>query len=473
MDLPFGNDLPELDILIVGAGLAGLTSAIKILSKDSSLNMRIIDENRKPGGQLGSNGSRIVNKEQTELIAFLSQLNVAVRQRNLNTDQLNRCWELDRGLTSTPASFELWRYIEMLDLRMKKFNGLHFQFRKRVPTMERHISTNLFFNKSRQFMFNLVLLTSGLPASEINYDEFMCLCSSSGGLSILVDLFMRLPSTLMDVSCKDLLEGLLKKLKHTDIRSGVKAVELEHFKNYVQLTDSKGDRHIAQAVILAIPWNKVNQLRFKPQLPQQFRDFSRISRQSKFVITQFTIDYDKSYWLSKGYSGNFMNMKPLVVGYEQNKNEYGGYMLHDTDVETATVRDTILDLLAEQFGKEMLDPLEYKEEICELNTAVNKPQTRPWHRIVWSSSAAVATNNRNLMGGAVESGIRAAINALFVIRPQVVGWRDLLDVQQKDRYAGISPGYFASLLSRLNLYNITFYGIFVLGLICLLNFGYD
>lgn len=37
-------------------------------------------------------------------------------------------------------------------------------------------------------MRNLVTLTSGVSAKDIKYDEFMCLCSTSGGLSVLVDL---------------------------------------------------------------------------------------------------------------------------------------------------------------------------------------------------------------------------------------------------------------------------------------------
>ncbi|XP_064550625.1 probable flavin-containing monoamine oxidase A isoform X2 [Drosophila montana] len=450
MDLPFGNELPQIDVLIVGAGLSGLTSAVKILSKEHSLNVKIIDEHSNPGGQLRGEGTRFSDQDD---------------------QTLSRCWELDRGLTSAPAKFELWRYINMLDMRMKKFSSVRYEFRERIPTMERHICINLFFNLSREFMYQLVHLVTGMPASEINYDEFMALCSTSGGLNVLIDLFLAMPQSVLTLSSKKLLEILHEKLKYTEILNNVKAVKVEHFKNYVQVTDSHGKKHKAEAVILAIPWDKVNKLQFEPQLPKQYRIPSRRTKKSKSMITQYSMRYNKSFWISQGYSGQFLNITPLVVGYEHNSIEYCGYMLHTVE-EADSVRGTVLDLLAAQFGEEMLEPLHYKQETCELNTAMHKAQIKPWHRVIWSSSAAAATRDRNLMAGAVESGIRAAINALFVIRPQVVCWRDLQDVQDKNRYAGPSPGYFSGLLSRLNLYNITFYGVFVIGLICLLNFGY-
>lgn len=128
MDLSFGNELPKLDVLIVGAGLAGLTAGVKILAKEHSLNMKIIDECGSPGGQLGTQGLRFVNKEQTEMIDLMNQLNVTLRVREeTEGGQLERCWDLDRGLMSAAVKFELRRYINMLDLRMKKFSSLRFR----------------------------------------------------------------------------------------------------------------------------------------------------------------------------------------------------------------------------------------------------------------------------------------------------------------------------------------------------------
>ncbi|KAH8312751.1 hypothetical protein KR044_012636 [Drosophila immigrans] len=472
MDLQFGNELPDYDVLIVGAGLSGLTSAVKILAKENSLHMKILDENSAPGGQLGTQGVRFVNAEQTELLSFLHQMNVTLRQRTESAGlQLRSCRELDRGLLAKPIKFELGRYIQMLDYRMKKFSSLRFPLRKRSVTMERHICSNLFFRRSRQFMFKLVELCSGLPPTKIKYDEFMCLCSCCGGLQVLIDLYFERPKSLMDLSCKQLLDSLLERLQPIEILLNAKVDTVEHFKDYVRLTTADGTTFTTHTVILAVPWDSVKELLFEPPLPVQFEKVSTQKPETKTLFTQFNIRYTRSFWVYQGYSGDFSNVEPFMVGFEHQPAEYSGYILHTED-ELLTVRDTVLDLLAEPFGDEMRYPLAYNQQTKVLNRALIKPQTKPWLRVIWSGSSAVATRNRNLMGGAVESGIRSAVNALYVVRPQVVSWRDLSTVQDKKLYEGIGFSRVFALLSRLNLYNFTFYSVFVIGLIVLLNFGY-
>ncbi|ALC47006.1 CG13611 [Drosophila busckii] len=470
--MEFGPQVPDLDVLIVGAGLSGLTSGIKILSKEHALNLRIIEESSVPGGQIAMQGVRFVNNEQKELITFMDQLKVPLEQRQLYPDvSLKRCWDIDRGLIGALAKFELYRYIEMLEMRVNKFSSTKFRSFKRVQNMERHICSNLFFSISRQFMYNIVELIGGRAASNINYDEFMCICNSCGGLKTLIDIFFVVPPYLLDLPCERVMDVLLKRLAYTEIHYNVRATRVQHFKNYVSVRDSMGTEHVAQAVILAIPWNKVLQLEFDPPLPKQFVTKNRQKVKSSRQITQFMVFYNKSYWYYQGFSGHFMNSLPLVIGFELRPTIYCGYMLHTPD-ELSKVRDTVLELLAEKFGKEMLTPKHYEQKTYDLNEPMDRPLIKPWHRVIWSSSSAVIYN-RNLMGGAVESGIRAAINALFVVRPQVVGWRDLLDVQEKNILTGDESGYTAALLGRLNIYNVTFYSIFIVGIIYFLNLGYS
>lgn len=210
MELPFGSETPKLDVLIVGAGLSGLTSGVKLLEKEQSLQLKIIDENL-PGGLIRGVDKRSVNLEQSEMISFMQQLNVSLIHRDIRKDgSLIRCWDLDRGLLSYLIKFELERYINMIELRMKKFSPqrvqlvealvkhlrddstnhflLFLRYRDRAPSMKRHICYHLFFGQSRHFMFNVVELITGLPPCDITYDEFMAVCSSCGGLCVLINM---------------------------------------------------------------------------------------------------------------------------------------------------------------------------------------------------------------------------------------------------------------------------------------------
>ncbi|XP_030376417.1 probable flavin-containing monoamine oxidase A isoform X2 [Scaptodrosophila lebanonensis] len=360
----------------------------------------------------------------------------------------------------------------MLDLRMKKFQSARYKLRKRASTMEHHICGSLFFNKSRRFMLNVVELVCGVDASEVNYDEFMCVCSSCGGLRMIIDLYINFPGNMFEISSKKLVSAILEKLKNIGIYTNRKVTDVEHFKNYVLVTDSSGNRYTAEAVIMAIPWNNVEQINFMPAMPERFRAEPRVAVKSKRVITQFSVSYSKSFWDLLGYSGHFLCSSPFIVGHENRPATFSGYMLH-APAQDGDVRRVVLQQLAKHFGKEMLEPIDYNENSFGLSVTLHKPQIRPWNRIIWSSSSAVGTYYRNLMGGAVDSGLRAAVNALFVVRPQVVGWKDLLDMQEKDLYKSETPSRVKGLLSRLNLYNVTFYSVFVLGLIFLLNLGYQ
>lgn len=127
MDLPFGSEIPKLDVLIVGAGLSGLTSGVKLLEKEKSLKFKIIDEGL-PGGLIRGANFRSVGDEQTELISFMNQLNISLHKADVHKDaSLNRCWDLDRGPFSAPIKFELGRYINMIELRMDKYRPQRIQ----------------------------------------------------------------------------------------------------------------------------------------------------------------------------------------------------------------------------------------------------------------------------------------------------------------------------------------------------------
>ncbi|EDW98973.1 uncharacterized protein LOC6538746 [Drosophila yakuba] len=474
MDLPFGTQTPELDVLIVGGGLSGLTSALKILAMESTLKVRLIEASDGLGGQMGQNGIRLVDGAQQDMLALLTLVHLSPRRRRSINGRLRRCWDLDRGLTALPAKFELGRYIEMLDLRMPKFRSKRFNLRERVSNMEQHICHHLFFSKSRNFMLSLVELVCGVPASEVDYDVFMSICSSCGGLKMLIDFYFTYPSSFYEISTEMLIESILEQLQFITITLNCRAVRLDHYKNYVQVTDDQGNRHTAQAAILAIPWNKVQKLEFVPPIPTAYqpRTPSKSGQRRRQLISQFRLRYGKSVWTDLGYSGNFLSAQPLLVsGHECRLSSFCGYVLHAPEDQDEVLQD-VVDLLAEHFGEEMRQPLECQCHTDELNAAQHKPQTKPWHRVIWSSSSAVGTSYRSLMGGAVQSGFRAAVNAVFVVRPQVVSWKDMLVERPKLAQDVVASGRIRGLLSRLNLYNVTFYSFFVLGLIWLLNLGY-
>lgn len=114
------------DILVVGAGCSGLTSVFKISKTEPSLSIRILESSDCLGGEMGfSNISEISNKYITtdhyHIYNLLLELKVPLRRRRVDVENLNRCWEIDRGIFSSLVNFELRRYISELHIRAQTF----------------------------------------------------------------------------------------------------------------------------------------------------------------------------------------------------------------------------------------------------------------------------------------------------------------------------------------------------------------
>lgn len=124
---------PKLDVIVVGAGLSGLVSAYRLLEKEPSLRIRVLEASNSVGGSLQQNtqgeiGAKWFEKSQTHIYQLLQHLGVPMQQRSLVGSTLRRCWELDQSVSSNLAKYELQRYINELELKTAFFKPGRFRF---------------------------------------------------------------------------------------------------------------------------------------------------------------------------------------------------------------------------------------------------------------------------------------------------------------------------------------------------------
>ncbi|XP_067632807.1 uncharacterized protein shps [Eurosta solidaginis] len=465
----------KLDVIIVGAGVSGLVTAYRLLEKDPSLQIKILEASDVIGGNLlqipvGEIGAKWLERSQTHMYKLLQRLEVPMQQRTIKDSKLQRCWELDQGISSNLAKYELQRYINELQLKTPFFKPCRISI-KNSTTMENHIHNRLFFKESRKFMTNLVELVCGLKPSFITYKEFMSICYGCGGLQNILNIYLETPNSLVEFDSSLLLKALTQNLGNTEILLSRQVKNICHYKDYVEVHDSAQYIHTTDALILATPLNFIQRINISPQLPVELRNVICNKLDQRKMITSFMAEYNDGHWRKAGYSGNFLKNEPFIVGYEYRPSVYVGLIVHDGTLNSM-VRVTVLEALAVNFGEEMNQPHSYNEHTFELSNLGHLPLTTPWNRIIWSSSAAASTCYRGFLGGAVQSGLRAAMNAMLIVRPQVVTWTDVADVHCQNCPNINDVGIVELWMSGLNLYNVGYYTLYASSIILALQFAY-
>uniref|UniRef100_A0A1I8MBQ0 monoamine oxidase n=1 Tax=Musca domestica TaxID=7370 RepID=A0A1I8MBQ0_MUSDO len=451
------NSENKFDILIIGGGLSGLTSALRIHQRDPSLHVALMEATYVIGGQLRSNhlgelGAKWITEDQYHIYTLLKDLNVSLRRRNIEqSPALKRYWQLDGGIFPALAKYELKRYTEELEL-MLEYRAGELK-RSKNTSMHSHICRRLFFRMSRKFMLNLVLLISGCEACDIVVNDFINVCRTSGGIGRLINLFIEIPNGLLEFSPQELITKMLEHMEYVHIIYGHKVSEIFQYREHVDVLDSQNIKYTAQAIILAIPWQQIQEIQFHPPLPLELQRAPRNENKTKYVLTSFLASYREAYWQKSGYTGQYLWLEPFLMAHHYHNNIIYGHYLHEEGIEPL-VKSLILHKLAEAFGEEMLLPLVYSQHTFELPALDHAPRTTPWNRVIWSSSASAGTCYRGLLGGAVQSGYRAAMNALLICRPQLVTWQDISEIQCSLNFPLRKRTFLKRWLSSWNLYSI-------------------
>lgn len=118
--------LNKVDVLIIGGGISGLTTALKLIQKEPTLQVRILEADHRVGGQIGRTsigeiGAKWITEDQCHIYRLLNQLKIPLHKRTIISPQLKEYREIDKGILSSLAKYELVRYINELDLRMEYF----------------------------------------------------------------------------------------------------------------------------------------------------------------------------------------------------------------------------------------------------------------------------------------------------------------------------------------------------------------
>lgn len=459
------SNIQDSEVVIVGAGVSGLVTAYKLRKKVPDMKVTILEASSEVGGQIqltqamGDLGAKYIGKDHYHMIELLEDLELEIYPKEIQKP-LKKKSTLSEGIFSSLVNFEVNTFLREVDITCKNYRYDIHKIKKNGQKMESFIRNRMLFSKSKKFARFLVRLVSGVESHEVTTSEFMSTCCSCDSVTHIMNIYMDDSDDNFEFDTFEFLERLQERTKDVTIYTGCKVTHIIKASDIYVLKDSRGNNFKTKVVVLAIPWNDIMDIYIYPDLPVEL---TAAKFPSKYLMTSFLLQYDQPYWRQHGYNGSLYHEGELPMAcYEVDPSIIYGFVLHSEDNLGSVNRNLICDTLAKCLCPEMENPVAFSMRSFVQASILNAPQVASFSRLVWGSSAA-STVYRGLLNGAVQGGLRAALNALSILHPQTINFGDFKQVKRADAIYD-KAGMLTRLTCFINLKNMS---IVVLGFVTL------
>ncbi|GMR57112.1 hypothetical protein PMAYCL1PPCAC_27307 [Pristionchus mayeri] len=466
--------MESVDVIVVGAGMAGLTTARELLKKEPTLKVLVLEGKDRVGGrtltvdvQTANHttdkfdmGGQWVGRTQKELLALLDELNIDVYEQyekgkkmaQLGTEKI-RSYSASLPIFAA-GSFTLYEVIDFvrnifrMSRMVKKVNVLDaFSWDGAIAADEQSVASfarSIALTRSARDALDIAIRSVyGAEAKRMSLLYHLLYCKSGGSFMDLIEATgdgaqaLRIKGGSQQISLRMAAElGDRVRLK-----SGVKHIETSEG-GPTRVTLINGEHLECKRLVLAIPPNQCGHLEFSPPLgylKRRLYDNMTPGHLIKFIVT-----YKSAFWREDGKSGEIISagrttipgeILPIVCSYDATTSNGSpaivGFIhadLHDWTVNercNAVVKD-----LVRFFGtKALAEFIAYEEKNwnkepfnggCPVDyvTSGNMDafmSIRDMHYGVHFAGTETAVVWMGYMSGAVESGKRAANEVFYAL----------------------------------------------------------
>lgn len=443
--------MEELDVLVIGAGFAGLSAASKLAARGFSL--RVLEARPRVGGRSYTyrfdDGTRVelggqwIGATHTELRALAQRhQRVLVPTADEGHSLLavaGRRGKFRAGARWMPGwpheyadfSQALFR-LERLAKRVRPTrtwltpNGYIFD----KMTLQDWLNRNVRTTWARETLGAALLTVLAVPLSEVSFLHALFYIASSGSLRFLIENDGGAQQEVVAGGTQSIAEAMAAELGEA-VQLNDPVVSVEQGAHSVAVRTERR-RYVARRVVVAVPPLVLRRIAFDPWLPPELLE--QLDVYTPGTVVKAVAVYERPFWRERGWSGMSLQSRGLFTAtFDATKSVEGPHALlgfafgeQAQAIEDAddAARDAMLRAgFAETFGDDAASPTHLAHHRWASDewaqggyTAMMKPHgwlrarptaTERWGRIHWAGSEQSAAFN-GYIEGAVRSGYAAA-----------------------------------------------------------------
>jgi monoamine oxidase len=446
----------DCDVIVVGAGLAGLTCASELVR--AGVSVIVLEARDRVGGRIVNepigdgkvveSGGQWIGPGQHRMAALAREANVETYPTHTAGRNL---LELNGRLRRYSGTIPRVAPHVLLDIgrTMRKLERMARTVPPEAPwrapravewdgqTMAAWLQRNAFTRATRALFEVTSSIAWGAPAEDMSLLHVLFYISSAGGLGPMLDTEGGAQERRFAGGSQRLPVWLAERLgDRLQLSAPVRRIEQDADGVHV-IADGLDVR--AVSVVVAVPPNLAGRIVYKPLLPPNRDQLTQHMPQGATIKCQAV--YEKPFWRDDGLSGEVVSTRgPVMIAFDNSPPEgspgvllgfiVGRQARKLSEVSTGERRRAVLDCFGRLFGKRAASPLRYvekdwaKEEwtrgcpVCRFApggwTAFGPSLREPVGRIHWAGTET-ATEWSGYMEGAVQSGERAAREVLATV----------------------------------------------------------
>ncbi|XP_053267845.1 amine oxidase [flavin-containing] A [Pleuronectes platessa] len=458
------------DVIVVGAGLSGLSAAHLLRKKDADLEILILEGKDRVGGRTLTSdipaangvdrwdlGGQWVGSTQTHLLELMKELGLETYPQFNTGRKVHHMGGPGGKIRTYKTSIPALSPVVLLDLTqlLRKIDKLCATVCVQDPSQTPNaveldsMTVHSYFEKHgwtaelKEEMAVSCRSVFGMEPSQMSFLFFLMYAAAAGGLLPLLESSAGAAQEFkIKGGTQQLSERLAERVGLEAVRLGSAVTAIWQEAESARVTTATAS-FSCRAVIVTCPPHLAAKIQFHPALPSQ-REFLTQNMPIGHLI-KFIITYQTAFWREKGFSGEIVagssTDSPFCVTFDATSPGGNAALVgfiagqqasQWSSKEAGERREAVVSSLVRYLGPEAASFIHYEEKDwaeeaysggCPVNvmapgllTYYHPSLRKPCGRIHWAGTET-ATQWCGYMSGAVQSGQRAALEVLSDLCP--------------------------------------------------------